>query len=356
MPYSSVDTQIWQRRRRLLTLDEKSFFGIARNRSNLQSFSPPESPTAAPLLSEYPKNTRLLSEYGKSFRARLLDPKWKLFLLIGLLDATGNIMGLIAQAAISGPTYALSLQAIILFSALAGFVFLGDRYTKVQVSALLLVVTGAVVSNLSHTPVHLTHATYSPSSVVYAFLAALSTLPTACSFAARDYLMRSWKTWKAAQPPPACARAEDWDRSSQLTHSLTQVPTRASEEAVSEREREGNQEEDAVDDPEHPLRFPTSDRHVPKLNICVVGLLSSTSTLCVLPIVLAAQQLIQGSGNMTFVQNLKGGFLCLGGHDPKAASTDFCKCAPPAYIAYIVCNVLFNFSLLCSLTRLRTSM
>eukprot|EP01057_Protomagalhaensia_wolfi_P003556 Protomagalhaensia_wolfi_Nauph_80__3555@NODE_35_length_4512_cov_11_562486_g27_i0_p5_GENE_NODE_35_length_4512_cov_11_562486_g27_i0NODE_35_length_4512_cov_11_562486_g27_i0_p5_ORF_typecomplete_len177_score14_85CRTlike/PF08627_10/1_1e09DUF1129/PF06570_11/28DUF1129/PF06570_11/0_72_NODE_35_length_4512_cov_11_562486_g27_i027873317 len=49
------------------------------------------------------------------------------FIFIGCLEAVGSIMGLVAQAAITGPLYSISLQSIVVFSALIGAFALGVK-------------------------------------------------------------------------------------------------------------------------------------------------------------------------------------------------------------------------------------
>lgn len=79
------------------------------------------------MLGEDDDESDMLIERSESLRENTKSAKWKYVCFIGLLDATGSVLGLTAQAKISGPLYSLALQTIVFFSAAIGYFFLGTR-------------------------------------------------------------------------------------------------------------------------------------------------------------------------------------------------------------------------------------
>ncbi|PFH34947.1 hypothetical protein BESB_058340 [Besnoitia besnoiti] len=71
---------------------------------------------------------------------------WRFFVLTGLCDACGNVLGFIAQPFVPGPLFSLATQAIVPFSCLCSLVLLRRRYSLPQLAALLLVMLGFFVA------------------------------------------------------------------------------------------------------------------------------------------------------------------------------------------------------------------
>ncbi|PHJ19729.1 transmembrane protein [Cystoisospora suis] len=71
---------------------------------------------------------------------------WRYFVLTGFCDASGNILGFIAQPFVPGPLFSLATQAIVPFSCLCSMLLLKRRYSLGQIGALLLVTAGFFVA------------------------------------------------------------------------------------------------------------------------------------------------------------------------------------------------------------------
>lgn len=295
---------------KLLTNQERSFL----KSTSLQISPEAEVELTEPLISK--KSSQLTpkqpSNALRMWWQRNMMFKW--FIFIGLMEAIGSIMGLMAQSMITGPLYSLSLQSIIVFSAILGYYALDTKYTRGQVVAMGLVMSGACVSLLSQYNPFLDHGTQlrvyhemvtiddipissdllehskgrlglsSSQSfftvALYATIGAFSTLPTACSYASKEHLFRQYSTL-----------------------------------------------------------FP---RYT--LSIFTVGFLSSLMATCFLPVALLAQFYFTERDDNP-AQELARGASCLIGRTPPGADTD-CTWAPIAYLTYILINVCFNFSLL----------
>ncbi|KEP67771.1 UNVERIFIED_CONTAM: hypothetical protein HHA_228730 [Hammondia hammondi] len=100
---------------------------LPRHPTSSSSPSPSSSPTRAPPAS---------APFGA----------WRLFVLTGLCDACGNILGFIAQPYVPGPLFSLATQAIVPFSCLCSLALLRRRYSCPQLAALLLVTAGFFVA------------------------------------------------------------------------------------------------------------------------------------------------------------------------------------------------------------------
>lgn len=150
-------------------------------------------------------------------------PIWILLALSGLCDSWGNLLGFIAQPWVPGTVFSLMTQAIIPFTVLTSAVLFKRTYTAVQMTAVTLVITGGIISLVPElkrnvaAPVTAFFALFgqayaSPSElqnesreilgplngqasspVVFSVLAAVSTLPTAISFALKEKVFRSFR-------------------------------------------------------------------------------------------------------------------------------------------------------------------
>eukprot|EP01056_Protomagalhaensia_sp_Gyna25_P004767 Protomagalhaensia_sp_Gyna_25__4766@NODE_474_length_3335_cov_16_837075_g366_i0_p2_GENE_NODE_474_length_3335_cov_16_837075_g366_i0NODE_474_length_3335_cov_16_837075_g366_i0_p2_ORF_typecomplete_len270_score27_10CRTlike/PF08627_10/6_4e19CRTlike/PF08627_10/7_7e02UAA/PF08449_11/1_5e07Nuc_sug_transp/PF04142_15/0_015TPT/PF03151_16/0_0065Mg_trans_NIPA/PF05653_14/0_0031Mg_trans_NIPA/PF05653_14/86EamA/PF00892_20/0_25EamA/PF00892_20/97EamA/PF00892_20/0_39SLC35F/PF06027_12/0_1_NODE_474_length_3335_cov_16_837 len=208
-------------------------------------------------------------------------------------------MGLVAQAAITGPLYSISLQSIVVFSALIGAFVLNAKYSGKQIWAMFVVIMGTVTSLLSEyndpiLPIDQAETTtWSPflRAACFASIGAFSTLPTAAAYAIKEHLFRDF--------------AKLYGRST--------------------------------------------------LSIFTVGLLSSMVTSLILPPMLLAHFYWTGSGGGSPLLQVKRGAQCLMGRTPLDDIDEDCTWAPIAYGTYIAINVVFNFSLL-NLVKKATSL
>jgi hypothetical protein len=116
-------------------------------------------------------------------------PPIKYFILMGLMDGLGNILGIIPTPYISGPMISLMSQTIVLFSMIAALIMLGTRYTYWQTWSVLVVVMGALVAIIPDITGHSkTH-----SSLGYSILMAVSTIPSAISFTLKELVFKNKK-------------------------------------------------------------------------------------------------------------------------------------------------------------------
>eukprot|EP01068_Selenidium_serpulae_P013614 Selendium_serpulae@DN5987_c0_g1_i13.p1 len=84
------------------------------------------------------------SHAGRINRRRI--PILALFLIAGLCDAWGNILGFIAQPWLPGPIYSLMNQAIIPFTVIISVILLRRRYTATQLVSVCVVISGGLFS------------------------------------------------------------------------------------------------------------------------------------------------------------------------------------------------------------------
>ncbi|CBZ54053.1 conserved hypothetical protein [Neospora caninum Liverpool] len=99
----------------------------------------PAPPASNHLQSSSP-SSRVSSSQASSFGA------WRFFVLTGLCDACGNVLGFIAQPYVPGPLFSLATQVVVPFSCLCSLVLLRRRYSCPQLAALLLVSAGFFVA------------------------------------------------------------------------------------------------------------------------------------------------------------------------------------------------------------------
>ncbi|KAL8430881.1 hypothetical protein Efla_005268 [Eimeria flavescens] len=161
----------------------------------------------------------------------------RLLAAVGLLDALGNTLGFVAQPFVPGPVYPLLTQTIVPFSCLFSLLLLRRHYSLLHLGALALTFSGFLVAwssiqarippppaaaaaaaavtqqplQLPATPVPVDFptvyeplATYSSSSSSsnagwMAALVALSTAPTALSYALKELLVRSYEKQQQQQ-------------------------------------------------------------------------------------------------------------------------------------------------------------
>eukprot|EP01054_Gregarina_sp_Poly1_P011336 Gregarina_sp_Poly_1__11335@NODE_951_length_5575_cov_353_323348_g675_i0_p2_GENE_NODE_951_length_5575_cov_353_323348_g675_i0NODE_951_length_5575_cov_353_323348_g675_i0_p2_ORF_typecomplete_len203_score19_81CRTlike/PF08627_10/2_6e09_NODE_951_length_5575_cov_353_323348_g675_i04621070 len=117
----------------LLSKEEREFLSYIPVQAQLNR-SDSEIELTEPLLPSMSKQAQTATSH------RLWLTQWwyrlsmlKFFVFIGGMEAVGSIMGLMAQAVITGPLYSLSLQSIIVFSALIGHYALNVKWgIKVQ--------------------------------------------------------------------------------------------------------------------------------------------------------------------------------------------------------------------------------
>ncbi|CEM04266.1 unnamed protein product [Vitrella brassicaformis CCMP3155] len=121
---------------------------------------------------------------------------WKWFVLTGLFDSCGNILGFISQPYVSGAVYSLMNQTIVPFTAIVSMIMLGRKYTLWQVCAITVVVCGAILALVPDLSAHPTggssHHMHASESLGFALLTALSTLPSALSFALKEKIFRKY--------------------------------------------------------------------------------------------------------------------------------------------------------------------
>ena len=106
------------------------------------------------------------------------------FAVIGSLEATTFVLGMYAAATLPGALLSVLSQSVLVFIAMASYFLLGRRYSMRQVSGLLLVVLGVVISIFPQTASQLAHETgglriWAMSAVFslsYAFAATASVL------------------------------------------------------------------------------------------------------------------------------------------------------------------------------------
>ncbi|ESS32785.1 putative transmembrane protein [Toxoplasma gondii VEG] len=107
--------------------------------SSVPAYPSPSSPSSVPAYPS-PSSPSPSSPVSAPFGA------WRLFVLTGLCDACGNILGFIAQPYVPGPLFSLATQAIVPFSCLCSLALLRRRYSCSQLAALLLVTVGFFVA------------------------------------------------------------------------------------------------------------------------------------------------------------------------------------------------------------------
>lgn len=275
-------------------------------------------------------------------------PRLRLLLLIGALDALGGVLGLMGQGAISGPSFSMSLQMIIIMSMIANHFLMRERYTQQQIFGVLIVLLGGAVAVLdesgifsssripiSEVVVPLSVPTSGPiampgfrqstaalalehgnrfrkkfrlrdSKAVWMAVSALSTFPTAVSFVIREFLMKSYKQ--------------------------------------------------------------TNGPGTTGLSMVSLGTYTSAGALCFLPFVLAADNFFHKLDNIALTTssastsqlahpNSPGvsvfdALKCLSGSKPESLDNNVCqhwgccKSAPHFYLLYVTINMAFNLSLL----------
>eukprot|EP01100_Stratorugosa_tubuloviscum_P015783 TRINITY_DN940_c0_g1_i1.p1 TRINITY_DN940_c0_g1~~TRINITY_DN940_c0_g1_i1.p1 ORF type:complete len:419 (-),score=103.24 TRINITY_DN940_c0_g1_i1:59-1315(-) len=111
------------------------------------------------------------------------------FVVMGLMDGLGNILGLIATPYISGQLVSLMSQAIILFAAISAVIILRRVYTYWECFSILTVLVGAIIS--LYTP---DSSSEDENNLFYAILMAISTAPNAISFTIKEMVFLDYPT------------------------------------------------------------------------------------------------------------------------------------------------------------------
>jgi len=111
---------------------------------------------------------------------------WKYFVIMGLMDGLGNILGLIAQPYLSGPVVSLMSQTIVLFSVICAIILLNTKYSFWQIWSVAFLLCGVMFTLIP---------TFSGKNqlsgeATWALLVAFSTLPNAISFTYKELLFR----------------------------------------------------------------------------------------------------------------------------------------------------------------------
>eukprot|EP01103_Thecamoeba_quadrilineata_P009862 TRINITY_DN2006_c0_g1_i1.p1 TRINITY_DN2006_c0_g1~~TRINITY_DN2006_c0_g1_i1.p1 ORF type:complete len:334 (-),score=26.46 TRINITY_DN2006_c0_g1_i1:10-1011(-) len=112
-----------------------------------------------------------------------LIPPLKFFLIIGLMDGLGNILGLIATPYVSPQLTSILPQTIVVFTMICGILILGTRYSLLQCLGAAIVVSGAVVSIIPQFS-----ETSGTNKIGDDILLAMSTLPNAISFTLKELI------------------------------------------------------------------------------------------------------------------------------------------------------------------------
>jgi drug/metabolite transporter (DMT)-like permease len=111
---------------------------------------------------------------------------WKYFVIMGLMDGLGNILGLIAQPYLTGPVVSLMSQTIVLFSVICAVIILRTTYSFWQLWAVGLLICGVMFTLLpTFDNRHQLTGQFS-----WAILVAMSTLPNAISFTFKELMFR----------------------------------------------------------------------------------------------------------------------------------------------------------------------
>jgi drug/metabolite transporter (DMT)-like permease len=123
-------------------------------------------------------------EESKSLWAKISP--WKYFIIMGLMDGLGNILGLIAQPYLSGPVVSLMSQTIVLFSVICAIILLRTKYSFWQIWSVAFLLCGVMFTLIP---------TFSAKNQLtgeakWALLVAVSTLPNAISFTYKEHLFR----------------------------------------------------------------------------------------------------------------------------------------------------------------------
>jgi len=112
-------------------------------------------------------------------------PPWKYFIIMGLMDGLGNILGLIATPYLDGPMISLLNQTIVVFSVICAIVILRTTYTFWQIWCVFMLLAGVMISLMPS----FTGGT-TDNNLVYSLVMAFSTLPNAISFTYKELLFR----------------------------------------------------------------------------------------------------------------------------------------------------------------------
>lgn len=110
---------------------------------------------------------------------------WKIVLIAGLMDATGNLMGFVAQAHLPQVLYQLFLQNLVLFSVFLSMIILGSRYSIYHVVGLFFTIFSGVIGLIPDL-----QGTF---EFKWGTVAALSTLPTAISYVCKERLFHLYE-------------------------------------------------------------------------------------------------------------------------------------------------------------------
>jgi len=105
---------------------------------------------------------------------------WLIVFVAGLMDATGNLMGFVAQAHLPQVLYQLFLQNLVLFSVILSMIILGTRYSIYHVIGLLFTIFSGIIG--------LIPSLEGTCEFSWGVLAAFSTLPTAISYVCKERL------------------------------------------------------------------------------------------------------------------------------------------------------------------------
>jgi hypothetical protein len=215
-------------------------------------------------------------------------PVFKFFLLMGLMDGLGNILGLIAQPYISGQLASVMTQAIVAYSMICAIFMLGSRYSYWQVWSMLVILGGTMIclfsngleggsSSSGSSGSGSSGKGFSGGQIGYSTIMFVSTLPNAFSFTLKELVFRKR----------------------------------------------------------------------PKLDIFVVNSNSSLFQLLLWPIFLPLTLLFNQTGGMPFGQYLKDGMMCFVGKYQFPPNSPYsCSSMPYPFLIYMAFNLGYNISLL----------
>eukprot|EP00914_Ancora_sagittata_P029124 GHVO01057524.1.p1 GENE.GHVO01057524.1~~GHVO01057524.1.p1 ORF type:complete len:320 (+),score=29.81 GHVO01057524.1:151-1110(+) len=230
---------------------------------------------------------------------------WRYFVLTGLCDAFGNILGFIAQPYLSGSLFSLMLQANIPFTALTSIILLRRKYTTNQVASLVFVVSGAMFALIPQFfgGSCVGESCHGMEALYYSLIAAISTLPNAISFCVKEKLFIAYEQHQR-----------------EIEYDTVGVPVDGSN---------------------------TRGRN---LDIFSVNSHGSLFQLAWTPVVLFINAFLGEYHNMPFLQYIWGGLKCMTGTTPEnmhgCEEWGCCTYAPYAYGVYLVMNLAFNITLL----------
>uniref|UniRef100_A0A6B2L7Q2 EamA domain-containing protein n=1 Tax=Arcella intermedia TaxID=1963864 RepID=A0A6B2L7Q2_9EUKA len=113
---------------------------------------------------------------------------WKYFVIMGLMDGLGNILGLIAAPHIPAVMVPLLSQTIVVFSVFCAIIILHTKYTFWQTWSVLFLLFGVMLTLMPQFESSPMGNKDGSSTFIFSVVMALSTLPNAISFAFKELL------------------------------------------------------------------------------------------------------------------------------------------------------------------------